>query len=476
MIFVNSMSDLFHKEVPKEFIARVFDTMERAQWHTFQVLTKRSSLMRDYLRDRYQKERGPVHMWFGVSVEDGTRRSRIRHLQDTPTGVRFLSIEPLIGPMGKLDLEGIDWVIVGGESGPGARPMRAEWVRDIRDQCEQNGVAFFFKQWGGLRPKSGGRDSMAANGAIFRRRVDPLPKPRSNMVALSDYAGREQSYVKHVFLERYLEQLVHKTASAFPHVVYVDGFAGPWQSAKESFEDTSFGIALGALHRAKASWKARGREVKMSALLVEREGYAYTKLAQIPAKYPDVAVRTYEADFLAVLPTILRDVPADAFAFFLIDPKGWSIPLRSLGAILARPKSEVIFNFMFDFINRAASIKGNFAVTAGLNQLMPNGNWREKLEAAQNAEERKAILIEGFRSNLAHFGKYEYVAETSVLRPVKDRPLYFLFYATRHEKGIEVFRDCQSEALKEQSKTRAATKVKHKTEKTGQGEIFEVAP
>jgi hypothetical protein len=211
----------------------------------------------------------------------------------------------------------------------------------------------------------------------------------------------------------------------------------------------------------------------MSALLVEREGYAYTKLAQIPAKYPDVAVRTYEADFLAVLPTILRDVPADAFAFFLIDPKGWSIPLRSLGAILARPKSEVIFNFMFDFINRAASIKGNFAVTAGLNQLMPNGNWREKLEAAQNAEERKAILIEGFRSNLAHFGKYEYVAETSVLRPVKDRPLYFLFYATRHEKGIEVFRDCQSEALKEQSKTRAATKVKHKTEKTGQGEIFE---
>jgi three-Cys-motif partner protein len=293
------------------------------------------------------------------------------------------------------------------------------------------------------------------------------------MVALSDYAGREQSYVKHVFLERYLERLVHKTASAFPHVVYVDGFAGPWQSAKESFEDTSFGIALGALHRAKASWKARGREVKMSAFLVERERDAYTKLAQIPAKYPDVAVTTYEADFLAVLPTILRDIPADAFAFFLIDPKGWSIPLRSLEAILARPKSEVIFNFMFDFINRAASIKGNAAVTAGLNQLMPNGDWREKLEAAQNAEERKAILIEGFRSNLAHFGKYEYVAETSVLRPVKERPLYFLFYATRHEKGIEVFRDCQSEALKEQSKTRAATKVKHKTEKTGQGEIFE---
>jgi protein gp37 len=96
-------------------------------------------------------------MWFGVSVEDGSKTSRVRHLRDAPAGVRFLSIEPLIGPIGRLDLTGIDWVIVGGESGPGARYMDAEWVRDIRDQCLAGGVAFFFKQWGGLRPKSGGR-------------------------------------------------------------------------------------------------------------------------------------------------------------------------------------------------------------------------------------------------------------------------------------------------------------------------------
>jgi protein gp37 len=158
MIFVNSMSDLFHKEVPTDFIARVCDTMERAHWHTFQVLTKRSSLMRAFLRRRYGNGRGPTHMWFGVSVEDGSKKSRIRHLQETPAGVRFLSIEPLIGPMGKLDLEGIDWVIVGGESGPGARAMNPAWVREVRDQCEEKGVAFFFKQWGGLRPKSGGRE------------------------------------------------------------------------------------------------------------------------------------------------------------------------------------------------------------------------------------------------------------------------------------------------------------------------------
>jgi len=157
MIFVNSMSDLFHKQVPKEFIARVCDTMEHANWHTFQILTKRSSLMRDFLRQRYPVTCGPLHMWFGVSVEDGSKKSRIRHLQETPAGVRFLSIEPLIGPLGHLDLAGIDWVIVGGESGPGARPMNPGWAREVRDQCLESGVAFFFKQWGGLHPKSGGR-------------------------------------------------------------------------------------------------------------------------------------------------------------------------------------------------------------------------------------------------------------------------------------------------------------------------------
>ncbi len=157
MIFVNSMSDLFHKDIPEDFVDRVFDTMECAPWHTFQVLTKRSSLMRDFLRQRYGARRGPVHMWFGVSIEDGTKVSRIKHLRDSPAGVRFLSIEPLIGPVGTLDLSGIDWVIVGGESGPGARPMHPDWVRSIRDQCVDAEVAFFFKQWGGLRPKSGGR-------------------------------------------------------------------------------------------------------------------------------------------------------------------------------------------------------------------------------------------------------------------------------------------------------------------------------
>ena len=157
MIFVNSMSDLFHKDIPKDFIDRVFDTMEAADRHVFQVLTKRSSLMGNYLRHRYGSELTPRHIWCGVSVEDGMATARIQHLQKAPVSVRFLSVEPLLGPVGDMDIEGISWVIVGGESGPKARPMKLPWVLDIRDLCAREGVPFFFKQWGGRTPKSGGR-------------------------------------------------------------------------------------------------------------------------------------------------------------------------------------------------------------------------------------------------------------------------------------------------------------------------------
>lgn len=158
MIFVNSMSDLFHKGVPRDYVDQVFDTMEQAQWHVFQVLTKRSSRLRKYVNQRYVARPAPSHIWLGVSMEDGTKKSRLAHLQDCNASIRFLSVEPLIGPVGRANLSGISWVIVGGESGPGYRPMHLEWAREVRDQCVDQSVAFFFKQWGGPRPKSGGRN------------------------------------------------------------------------------------------------------------------------------------------------------------------------------------------------------------------------------------------------------------------------------------------------------------------------------
>ena len=156
-IFVNSMSDLFHKDIPTGYIDRVFDIMEQADRHTFQILTKRSTLMRKFANERYAKSPPPKHIWLGVSVESQAQKSRIAHLRDTICAVRFLSLEPLIGPIPDLDLTGIHWAIVGGESGPGARPMKAEWVRSIRGDCIIYDIPFLFKQWGGARPKSNGR-------------------------------------------------------------------------------------------------------------------------------------------------------------------------------------------------------------------------------------------------------------------------------------------------------------------------------
>ena len=157
MIFVNSMSDLFHKDIDRSHIDKVFDAMEGADWHVYQVLTKRSSLMRNYVRDRYKGGRVPTHIWLGVSVEDGAHKGRIDHLCQIESEARFISFEPLLGSIGEVDLRGIAWAIVGGESGPKTRPMAPEWATELCDQCEVARVAFFFKQWGGARPKSGGR-------------------------------------------------------------------------------------------------------------------------------------------------------------------------------------------------------------------------------------------------------------------------------------------------------------------------------
>ena len=156
-IFVNSMSDLFHKDIDRSFIDRVFDTMETVDRHVYQVLTKRSSLMRNYLRRRYGESPVPEHIWPGVSVEDQAYVSRIRHLQQIRSSARFISFEPLLGPIRDVDFAGIAWAIVGGESGPGARPMHPDWAIALRNRCLAAGTAFFFKQWGGIRPKAGGR-------------------------------------------------------------------------------------------------------------------------------------------------------------------------------------------------------------------------------------------------------------------------------------------------------------------------------
>jgi protein gp37 len=153
-VFVNSMSDLFHDDVPFDFIEAVFEVMRDTPRHTYQVLTKRSRR----LRQLAPKLDWPPNVWMGVSVETAKYAFRLDHLRDVPAAVRFVSAEPLLGPLGDVNLDGIDWVIAGGESGPNARPMDIAWGRDLRDQCLEAGTKFFFKQWGGRTPKAGGRE------------------------------------------------------------------------------------------------------------------------------------------------------------------------------------------------------------------------------------------------------------------------------------------------------------------------------
>jgi protein gp37 len=170
-IFVNSMSDLFHKDVPFDFIKSIFKTMEMASWHTFQILTKRS----DRLREIAPELVWPPNVWQGVSVENSNVMYRINDLKKVPAKVRFLSCEPLIGPLENINLDGIHWVIVGGESGSGARPMKEEWVTSIRDQCINQNVAFFFKQWGGVQKHRTGRILEGRTWNDFPYEEDEMP-------------------------------------------------------------------------------------------------------------------------------------------------------------------------------------------------------------------------------------------------------------------------------------------------------------
>lgn len=172
MIFVNSMSDLFHEDIPDDFIHEVFDVMEQANHHTFQVLTKRH----ERLTELAGNLPWPDNVWMGVTIENRRFVERADYLRSVPAAVRFISAEPLLGPLERLNLANIDWLIAGGESGWKHRPVHAEWLRDLRDRCQKAGVAYFFKQWGGWRPKSGGRE-------LDGRTWDELPESRRDVVA-----------------------------------------------------------------------------------------------------------------------------------------------------------------------------------------------------------------------------------------------------------------------------------------------------
>src|SRR5690606_29326975 len=384
-----------------------------ANWHVFQVLTKRSTLLKRYVSRRYRNTTAPSHIWLGVSFEDSSQRSRLKHLQDTPAAVRFLSIEPLLGPVGEISLDGIHWVIVGGESGPGHRPIEIAWVREIRDQCRAAKVPFFFKQWGGSRPKANGR-------LLDDRTWDEMPfDPHDRIAAegampeLENYAGREQAFVKHTFLETYLDGLLYKVGHVHDEIAYVDGFAGPWQSANEQFTDTSFGLALQKLRQVKSGLAQRGRTISVKAILVEADADAYARLQTVATRFPDLTVRTIHGDFNQSIGAINTEL-GRAFSFLFVDPKGWSVDMAELGRLISRENCEVVFNFMFDFVNRFAEWG---PVSESMDCLFVGVDWRQQI---RDGDDRKTAIHECFRESLVNVGRYPYCLSTEVLKSTSD--------------------------------------------------------
>ncbi len=366
-IFVNSMSDLFHKNIPTAFIDRVFGTMEAADWHVFQVLTKRSALMKDYLQERYGQSPAPRHIWCGVSVEDQMATARVRHLQMSPVQVRFLSIEPLLGPVGKLDLEGISWVIVGGESGPNARPMEPRWVLDIRDLCKQNGVDFFFKQWGGMTPKAGGRrlEGTEHNAMpvypIKEKNLEFRWHPAESPPVIEEHS-RAKLNVLRSYLRAYFDRL-----NVSPHreefkLDLVDGFSGGG-----TFQDRDQIVAGTPLIMLEEVENARKRLNRHRTKTLHFDCKCY--FVDVEASHTDhlrkvLAERGYEVDddkivlrnsrfedeVDSILTNIQRRQPRAGRAIFLLDQTGFAQVKLALVARILRelPAAEVIMTFAAD--------------------------------------------------------------------------------------------------------------------------------
>ena len=290
------------------------------------------------------------------------------------------------------------------------------------------------------------------------------------------YAGREQTFVKHHFLKRYLESLAFKIASAFDELVYIDGYSGPWKSGEENYGDTSFGIALQRLAAARKAWSempSRGRNVRMTAHLVEKEDEPFRELECIGDRFPEITVYPHKGDFLQLARSIASAIPQRAFTFSLIDPKGFKLDLQALEPLLARPRSEVVFNFMYEFANRFTD-HPDLADT--YDRLLPGIDWRSRLasvsdDAASGPAERKAVLLSCFKEAVRTIGGFSYVADVDVRHPGKKRTYYFLVYATREPRGIEVFRNCQVKALEAQAQI-AGQKSLAERETNGQTSLF----
>ena len=477
LIFVNSMSDLFHKEIPIEYISRVFDTMETADWHVYQLLTKRSSLMRDFVNQRYIDRAAPPHIWLGVSIENTSTLGRLRHLKQTQASVRFVSFEPLLGPVGPVDLTDIHWVIAGGESGPGARPVDVEWLRDLRDCCRKQEVAFFFKQWGGRTPKAGGNTLdgqqwlqypavgtsaylqvplQAAGSPPDNRSVDPMevgPWVQEKLECLRKY------------LHAYTTILSKKP---FKGYFYIDAFAGPgWlKIRKQETDDPAQKWLLevsehAAINTAEAAKYISGSPRVALALQHPFTNYVFVEVdnkrvqllrslkEEFEGPSKRIHIRQQDCnDYLRGLLSRNRGKWHKWRGVVFLDPFGMQVPWNTIAELGKTGAIEAFINFPVGMaIQRLLKRSGDFSESERekLNHYFGTNEWFEllyqeeqKLFGSSVVKVKRAgdVLVSWYRQRLKKV--FGYVTSAREIQSSKGRPLYYLIWAGANKTGARI--------------------------------------
>lgn len=285
------------------------------------------------------------------------------------------------------------------------------------------------------------------------------------------YRGREQTYLKHFFLERYLERVTYVIGNSYPEFAYVDGFSGPWRSKDEAFEDTSFIIAINTLRKVRDGLAKVGKKPRIRCLFIEKDPEAFRALQNAISSVSDLEVKALPGEFEQLIPKVL-DFNGRSFSLVFIDPTGWTgFGLRKITPILRHRPGEVLVNFMFDHINRFLD-DPRPEIAQSFDELLGGPGWDTALQAGKSRED---AIVELYRERMRMAGGFKHVTSTRILKPVSDRSYFYLVYGTRHPKGLIEFRNVEKKAVEEQERVRSTAKQAHDVERTGQEELFSAA-
>lgn len=280
------------------------------------------------------------------------------------------------------------------------------------------------------------------------------------------YRGREQTYLKHFFLERYLERVAYKVGSFAKEFVYVDGFSGPWRTEDPGFGDSSFVIALNKLREVREGLAAIGRTPKIRCVFVEPDPAAYPLLERATSKVTDIEIRTLNSEFEPAIPEILR-IAGTAFSLVFIDPTGWTgFGLRQIAPILRRQPGEVLVNFMFDHINRFLAAPDP---EMSFDDLFGGPGWKEVIEASVRRED---AVVEFYTQRMKTIGQFDFATSTRIKKPLSERSYFYLVYATRHPDGLLEFRSVEAKEVAEQERVRLDAQQLDRIGRSGQAELF----